>query len=60
MVAQTPINIIFCKSVTRTFRRIYVDTLNRLKFLAEVSKILQKTQFFGQFEDHNLGKKHAS
>ena len=38
-VAQTPVNhIIFWKSVMRTFRCIYVNCFNRLRFLAEVSK----------------------
>ena len=37
-VAQTPINhSIFWKSVMRTFRCIYVNCFNRLRFLAEVS-----------------------
>ena len=37
-VAQTPINhTIFWKSVMRTFRCIYVNCFNRLRFLAEVS-----------------------
>ena len=48
-VAQTPINhIIFWKSVMRTFRCIYVNCFNRLRFLAEVSTKLQKMHFFGQ------------
>ena len=38
IVAQTPINhIIFWKSVMRTFRCIYVNCFNRLRFLAEIS-----------------------
>ena len=38
MVAQTPINhSIFWKSVMRTFRCIYVNCFNRLRFIAEVS-----------------------
>ena len=37
-VAQTPINhSIFWKIVMRTFRYIYVNCFNRLRFLAEVS-----------------------
>ena len=45
-VAQTPINhIIFWKSVMRTFRSIFVNLLNRLSFLAEVSTKLQKIHF---------------
>ena len=37
-VAQTPINHnIFWKSVMRTFRCIYVNCFNRLRFFAEVS-----------------------
>ena len=42
-VAQTTINhIVFWKSVMRTFRCIYVNCFNRLRFLAEVSTKLQK------------------
>ena len=38
MVARTPINhTIFWKIVMRTFRCIYVNSFNRLRFLAEVS-----------------------
>ena len=60
-VAQTPINhIIFWKTVIRTFRSIYVNCFNRLRFLAEVSTKLQKMHFFGQFKDHNSGRKHGN
>ena len=42
-VAQTPINhIIFWKSLMRTFRCIYVNCFNRLRFIAAVSTKLQK------------------
>ena len=59
-VAQTFINhIIFWKIVMRTFRCIYVNCFNRLRFLAEVSTKLQKMHFFGQFTDHNSGRKHG-
>ena len=45
-VAQTPVHhIIFWKSVMRTFRCIYVNSFNRLRFLAEVSTKLQKSTF---------------
>ena len=45
-VAQTPINhIIFWKTVMRTFRSIYVNYFNTLRFLAEVSTKLQKMHF---------------
>ena len=61
MVAQTPINhIIFWKTVIRTFRFIYVNCFNRLRFLAEVSTKLQKMHFFGQFKDRNSERKHES
>ena len=47
-LAQTPINqFIFWKSVMRTFKCIYLNCFNKLKFLAEVSTKLQKTYFFG-------------
>ena len=45
-VAQTPINhIIFWKTVIRTFRSIYVNCFNKLRFLSEVSTKLQKIHF---------------
>ena len=58
-VAQTPINYsIFWKSVMRTFRCIYVNYFSRLRFLAEVgTKIFC---FFGQYTDHNSGRKHGN
>ena len=60
-VAQTPINhIIFWKTVMKTFRSIYVNYFNTLGFLAEVSTKLQKMLFFGQFTDHNSGRKHGN
>ena len=60
-VAQTPVNhIIFWKSVMRTFRCIYTTCFNRLRFLAENNTKLQKMNFFGQFKDHNLARKHGS
>ena len=60
-VAQTPINhIIFWRSLMRTFRCIYTSCFNRLRFLAENSTKLQKMNFFGQFKDHNLARKHGS
>ena len=49
-VDQTPINhTIFWKSVIRTFSCIYVNSFNRLLFLADVSTKLQKNHFSGQF-----------
>ena len=57
-VAPTPINhSIFWKSVMRTFRCIYVNCFNRLRFLAEISTKLQRKHFFGQFKVHNSGRK---
>ena len=59
-VVQIPINhIIFWKTVIKTFRSIYVNCFNRLRFLAEVSTKLQKMLFLGQFNDHNSGRKHG-
>ena len=61
MVAQVPINhIIFWKTVTKTFKSIYINCFNRLRFLAEVSTKLQKMHFFGQFKDYNSGRKHGN
>ena len=60
-VARTPINhTIFWKNVVRTFRCIYTYCFNKLKFLAEVSTKLQKMRFFGQFTDHNSGRKREN
>ena len=60
-VAQTPINhIIFWKTVIKTFRSIYVNCFNRLRFLAEVSTKLQKMHFFGQIKNYNSGRKHGN
>ena len=60
-VPQTPINhVIFWKSVMRTFRCIYVNCFNRLRFLAEVSSKFKKILFFGEFKDHNSGTKHIN
>ena len=45
-VAQTSINhIIFWKSVIRTFRCIYENCFNRIRFLTKVSTKLQKMHF---------------
>ena len=53
-MVENPINhIIFSKSVMRTLRCIYVNTFNRLRFLAEISTKLQKMHFLGQITDHN-------
>ena len=59
MVVQTPINhIIFWTNVVRNFRYIYVICSNRIRFLAGVSTKLQKNAFFfGQFKNHNSGRK---
>ena len=59
-VAQTPINYsIFWKSVMRTFRCIYVNCFNRLRFLAEVSTKLQKMHFLDNLrtitQERNMG-----
>ena len=60
-VAKTSINhIIFWKSVLGTCRCIYLTCFNILRFLSEVSTILQKMRFFGQFKDHNSGRKHKN
>ena len=60
-VAQTPIrHIIFWKTVIKTFRSIYVNCFNTLRFLAEASTKFQKVHFFGQFKDRNSGRKHGN
>ena len=60
-VTQTSINhIIFWKSVMRTFRWIYANCFNRSEFLAEITTVLQNMHLFGQFKDHNSGRKHGN
>ena len=45
-VAQTPIRrVIFWETVIETFRSIYVNCFNTLRFLADVSTKLQKMHF---------------
>ena len=44
----------------RTFRLKYVNYFNRLRFFAEISKNMQKTDFFRQFKNHNSGRKHGN
>ena len=59
-VTRTSTNhIIFWKSVMKTFRCIYVNCFNRLRFLAEVRTNSKKEMhFFGQFKDHNSWGAH--
>ena len=47
-------------SALRSFRCIYVNCFNRLRFLADVSTKLQNMHIFGQFKDHNSGRKHRN
>ena len=57
-VAQTPVkNTIFWKSVMRSFRWIDLNCSNRFRFFAEISTNLQKMHYFGQFNNHNSGRK---
>ena len=46
-------NINFWKCITRPFRCIYVNCLNRLRFLAEVSTKLQKMHFLDNLRTIN-------
>ena len=48
------------KTVIKTFRFIYVNCFNRLRFLDKVSTKLQKIHFFRQFKDHNSRRKHGN
>ena len=51
----------FLKESNENFQmHIYVNCFNRLRFLAEVSTKLQKMHFFGQFKNHNSGRKHGN
>ena len=47
-------NTIFWKCATSSFRCIYVNYFNILRFLAEVSTKLQILHFFRQFKDRNF------
>ena len=60
-VARTPIkNIVFWKSMMRSFRWIEKSCFDRLRFLAEFSTNLQKMHYFGQFKDHNSRRKKGN
>ena len=50
-------NTVFWKSMMRSFRWIEINCFSRFRFLAEVSTNLQKMHYFGQFKDHNSGRK---
>ena len=54
----------FLKDVMRTFRCIYVNCFNRLKFLAEVSSKLQKIQFLDNLrtitQERNIEARHMN
>ena len=39
---------------------MYVNYFNRLRFLAVVSKKLQKMHFIKQFKDHKSGREHRN
>ena len=54
------LHVAYCQSVMRTFRCIYVNSLDRLRFLDEVRTKFQKIHFIGQFQDHNSGRKHGN
>ena len=60
-VVRTSINhTIFWKSAMRTLMCVYANCFNRLRFYAEVSTKLWKMHLFGQFTDHNSGRKHGN
>ena len=64
-VVQTPINhTLFWKCLIRPFRCIYVNCCNRFSCCWiscwSVSTKFQKMHFFGQFKDHNSGKKDGN
>ena len=60
-VAQTPANHrIFWKSVMRTFRRIFANCFNRLRFLLRSAQNCKKHPFSGHFKDHYSGRKHVN
>ena len=60
-VAQTPINhSIFWKGLMRSFRCIYEDCFQRLRFLSEVRTKLHEMHLFRILKDHNSGRKHGN
>ena len=60
-VAQTPINhIIFWTSVMKTFRCIYENCFNRLRFLLRSVQNCKKLHFSGLFKEHKWGRKRET
>ena len=50
----------YALSENENFQMQYVNCLNRLRFLAEVSTKLQNMCFFIQFKDHNSRRNHEN
>ena len=53
-------NTIFKKSETRTFKCIYINCYNSLRFVAHISKKMQKGHNFWQFKDYNSRRRHEN
>ena len=49
----------FLKDCNKNFQ-IHIGKFSKLRLPAEVSTELQKMHFFGQFKDHNSGRKHRN
>ena len=59
LISRTPIkNTIFWKSMTRSFKWIKINCFNVFRFFPEVSTNFKKMHYFGQFKNHNSGKKN--
>ena len=50
----------FLKDYNKDFQIHVCKLLYTLRFLAEASTKLQKMHFFGQFKEHNPGRKHGN
>ena len=48
------------KEWTKTFKCIYINCYNSLRFVPEINKKMQKGQNFWQFKDHNSKRRHEN
>ena len=44
----------------RPFKSIYINCYNSLRFVADISKTIQKGHNFLQIKDHNSGRRHET
>ena len=53
-------NTNFKKSETNNFKCICINCFNNLRFVADISKKIQKRDNFWQLKDHNSGRRHEN